>query len=164
MSRRAATVPAFVSLVLGAARLAAEAPEAAPRAAPRVTVREEDGGLLREVLIEARDGRVAWADLPRALSRMEGFEDAALPDSLPRGSFRLDRLASPFVALPLRLCLPGPIVVRRLPPARAGGEPLLEIRIDRASLEDDRRERKGLLRGAALRALGGVRRFGISGD
>jgi pimeloyl-ACP methyl ester carboxylesterase len=56
----------------------------------RVELIEDRENLVTQLRIEATDGKVAIADIFRAVSRLNGYDDAELQGALPRGHISLD--------------------------------------------------------------------------
>ena len=92
-----------------------------------------------QVKIPAKDGKVAWSDVLKALMRAGRLEDSALQDKLPAGSLDLERAYSQYALLAVNLALAPDIGMQIVPRSGAEAAHLL-VTIDEGSLDAKKRK------------------------
>jgi pimeloyl-ACP methyl ester carboxylesterase len=97
-----------------------------------------------EITLTAREGRIAWNDIIRALAATERFDAAAL-DDLPDGSLNLNSRGARLAILALDLTLPPECSVDILQHGD-DTEPELRITLDRADMRERTRNYKRRIR------------------
>jgi hypothetical protein len=141
---------ALAATLSGRTRLGAADPPAA-EGSPRMTVEQDPETLVTRVLIEARDGEVAWADLLAGLAKAKGFDDDALADMPRHASFDLNRRSTRLLlGLMSALAEPNGIRFAVVPGAVAGAEPKLQVTLDRRAMLASRRRFEEMLRLAVI--------------
>lgn len=121
---------------------------------PRFRIEQDAETLSTRVIVKAHQGQVAWADLMAALAQAKGYDDEALDDVPRHRSFDLNRLHTRLV-----LTLMNALGERHgigftiLPPDgagpegnSAGGEPSLQVTLDRRAMLASRRRFEKWLR------------------
>ncbi|HET6879119.1 MAG TPA: hypothetical protein VFI31_03125 [Pirellulales bacterium] len=139
------TIAFFAVALLSACLLAADEP---PRDEPsRIAVEQDPDTLATRVTIEAQDGEVAWADLMAALARAKGFDEDALADVPRQKMLDLNRRHTRLLlGLMNALTEPNGIRFSVLPPALEGGEPKLQVTLDRRAMLASKRRFQKMLR------------------
>jgi hypothetical protein len=118
---------------------------------PRTTVEQDPETLQTRVVITARDGEVAWADLMAALAKAKGYDDDALADVPRHASFDLNRRSTRLLlGLMNALVEPNGLQFAVLPPAVAGAESRLQVTLDRRAMLASRRRFEQMLRLAVV--------------
>lgn len=117
-----------------------------PPGTPRFTVERDPETLSTRVTVAARNGEVAWADLMAGLARAKGYDDEALDDVPRRHAFDLNRRHTRLVLALMNVFGESHgVQFTILPPANDGGEPSLQVTLDRrAMLASKRRFEKWL--------------------
>lgn len=134
-----------------------------------VAVQHDQDSFTTRITITARDGQVAWLDVLRAISRVRGFDDSALADVVPRGSFAIDKAGTRWQLAAFNVLL-GPHVRMAVQPAGDGdghADPQLVVTLDRQALLASNRRVKAWFRErvvAAGRKKRPVRPYGLSGE
>ncbi|MGH7134931.1 MAG: esterase/lipase family protein, partial [Pirellulales bacterium] len=138
-------IAAVVAMMFTAQRLAAD--ESSPGEHQRISVEQDPDTLTSRVVIEARDGEIAWADLMAGLARAKGYDDDAL-DGVPRHkSFDLDRRHTRFLLGLMNVFSESSgIRFTILPPTNQGGEPRLQVTLDRRAMLASKRRFEKMLR------------------
>jgi hypothetical protein len=114
---------------------------------PRIAVEQDPDTLTTRVLIEARDGEVAWADLMAALAKAKGYDEDALADVPRQKMLDLNRRHTRLLlGLMNALTEPNGIRFAVLPPAADGGEPKLQVTLDRRAMLASKRRFEQMLR------------------
>ncbi|HVX11357.1 MAG TPA: hypothetical protein VHC22_09270 [Pirellulales bacterium] len=141
------------------------ADEPAPDESPRTTVEQDPDTLQTRVVIVARDGEVAWADLMAALAKAKGYDDDALADVPRHASFDLNRRSTRLLlGLMNALVEPNGLQFAVLPPAANGGEPRLQVTLDRRAMLASRRRFEQMLRLAVVDRKMGDKNLGEQGE
>ncbi len=124
-----------------------------------VTVERDGAQGTIQVRITARDGRIAWRDVLKALLRVEQLNDEALQHRLPSGTLDLNRFSSRFAILGINAAL-GPDIRMQIVSASTDIEDVhLLVTIDRGALRDKRRRA-----GKKIRATIAHRQTGRNGE
>jgi len=133
---------------------------------PAIRVRHDQERFVTKVSVRAVDGRVAWADVLRALARARGFDDEALAGVLPDGSFRISGVGWGIARAGLNLGLAPDVRFDVENPRAAGDDPWLVISLDEAALLESQRRFKRRIRDALLlrRKDPSGRRYGLALD
>lgn len=128
-----------------------------------IRVEHDAESLTKRIEIASRNGRVAWSDALRGISRARGFDDEALDGVLPEGTFRLESTSTRLQLIAYNLVL-SPHVAFKV----AGSDtdnPRLVITIDEVAMLASRRRLKQWLRGKLTGdRLPTQRSFGIAMD
>jgi pimeloyl-ACP methyl ester carboxylesterase len=119
----------------------------------RIFIERDPNSLVTRIIIEAREGEVAWADVLAGLARAKGYDDSAFDDLPRRKSFALDRRGSRVLLALTNALLPSGMRLASLPPSERGGEPRLEITLDRVAVLASKRRFAALLRNALVDRL-----------
>lgn len=132
-----------------------------------VVVQQAEDLLTTRITITAREGRIAWLDVLRAISRARGYDDGALADVVPKGSFAVNKAATRWQLAAYNLLL-APHIRLAIQPANdaEGTESQLVVTLDRYALLASNRRAKNWFRDRVLSAGRGkrpVRPFGLSG-
>ena len=145
------------------ALLAADEPPAAADS-PRITIEQDPDTLATRVVIQAKGGEVAWADLMAGLARAKGYDDDAL-DDLPRHkAFDLNRRHTRLL-LALMNAMGESSGVEFAILRSDGGEPKLQVTLDRRAMLASRRRFEKMLRLAIVEGLADIkpsRAYGLS--
>jgi hypothetical protein len=143
---------AIIVAVLGQRPAVGQEP-APENGSPKIAIERDPDSLVTKAVIEATDGEIAWADLTAALARAKGYDDDALADLPRRRAFDLRRRSTRLVlALMNALLETGGVQFDVLPP-EAGGEPKLQVTLDRRAMLASRRRFEKMLRLAAVDRL-----------
>jgi pimeloyl-ACP methyl ester carboxylesterase len=117
------------------------------------------------VVIEAKDGEVAWADLMASLARAKGYDDDALADLPRHRTFDLNRRSTRLiVALMNAITEPGGLHFAIFP-AAGDAEPKLQVTLDQRAMLASQRRFEKMLRTAAIERLidfRNQRKYGLS--
>jgi hypothetical protein len=131
-----------------------------------ITIDQDPDSLVTTVVIEARDGEVAWADLMAALARAKGYDDDALADVPRRNTFDLNRRSTRLIfALMNAVAEPSGLQFAILPSKTADDEPSLQVTLDRRAMLASRRKFEKLLRTVVVDRLVDAkieRKYGLS--
>ncbi len=100
--------------------------------------RDVDNGMLR-VKIPARDGKIAWQDILRALMRVGKLEDKALQDKFPSGSLDLERAYSRYALLAINVTLAPDVRLEIVPKSQREPAYLLAT-VNKDSLQEKERQ------------------------
>src|SRR5262249_53441093 len=122
---------ALVPFAVAPAVRAGEQPKSAGITAKSIVIVHDTDTLSTQITLEARKGRVAWADILVGLSRAKGFDDSAFADLMPSVPFRLDLSYSPLVVSMWNRALPRGVQLQ-MERGAFGQEPRLTITLDRA--------------------------------
>lgn len=126
----------------------------APAGSPRVTIEQDPETLATRVVIEAKDGEVAWADLMAGLAKAKGFDDDALADLPRHKAFDLHRRHTRLVlALMNAVGEHNGIQFAILRPTDLAAEPQLQVTLDRRAMLASKRRFEKMLRLAAVDRL-----------
>jgi hypothetical protein len=138
-------IATLMGVLFTAQRLAAD--ESSPGGHQRISVEQDPDTLTSRVVIEARDGEIAWADLMAGLARAKGYDDDALNDVPRHKSFDLNRRHTRLLlGLMNVFCEPNGIHFAVLPPATEGSEPKLQVTLDRRAMLASKRRFEKMLR------------------
>jgi len=156
---------AALSLLFTSFALGGE-PVPGDRPGDRVILRHDRGAARSEIVIEASAGEVAWSDVLAALSRLEGFDEAAVRDVLPGGSFAIGSFGAELAILGLNLALSPAVRLSAVGEAESGRQ-ALRVVVDHAAMEARGRSLKRAIRRSLLGVLeddGTSRGFGLFPD
>ncbi|HVA47991.1 MAG TPA: hypothetical protein VNH11_16600 [Pirellulales bacterium] len=161
------TVAPVLLLAGLASRPVAADDEPVPAAvSPRITIDQDPDTLLTRVVIEAKDGEVAWADLMAGLAKAKGFDSDALDDVPRHRSFDLNRRHTRLVLGLMNVLMESSgIRFAVLPPQPADAEPKLQVTLDRRAMLASKRRFEKVLRLAATERLADTplrRDYGLS--
>ncbi|MCA9267394.1 MAG: hypothetical protein KDA41_02940 [Planctomycetales bacterium] len=151
MQRTLFAIIACVLSSLGAAARAAE---------PPIHVEYDADAFKSKVTIAARDGRIAWGDVVRGVSRVHGYDDAALDGAMPNLHLRLTGSTAQYLIRRVNAS-GGRVVQLHVEQPAADGEPLLVIEMDHEAALSAERQAKARVRAALLPKSRQGRRYGI---
>ena len=121
-----------------------------PADSPRIAVEQDPDTLSTSVLIEAKDGKVSWADLWAGLAKAKGYDADALADVPRRKSFDLNRRHTRvLLALMNAVDEASGIQFAIVPPDGDETEPKLRVTLDRRAMMASKRRFEKTLRLAA---------------
>lgn len=125
-----------------------------PADASRIAVEQDPDTLTTRVLIEAKDGKISWADLWAGLAKAKGYDADALADVPRRKSFDLKRRHTR-VLLALMNVVDDTSGIRFaiVPPGSDEAEPKLRVTLDRRAMLASKRRFEKMLRLAAADRL-----------
>jgi hypothetical protein len=133
---------------------------------PGVTIEHNPDTLVTTVVMEAKDGEIAWADLMAALARAKGYDDDAFADVPRHRTFDLNRRRTRLILALMNVATqPAGIEFGILPPPAGGTEPRLQVKLDRRAMLASRRRFEKLLQSSAIERLTDVnseRHYGLS--
>ncbi len=160
----AATPIALAVIWFGSLSWQATAAAAESADSGRITIEQNPDTLTTNVLIEAQDGKVSWADLWAGLAQAKGYDADALADVPRRKSFDLNRRHTRLLlalmnavseASGIRFSIVPPEKI--VPPEGVGAEPKLRVTLDRRAMVASKRRFEKMLRLAASDRLTGDR-------
>jgi hypothetical protein len=134
----------FALLMTG--RVLHAADPAPPDARPRFTVEQDPESLTTRLTIEARNGEIAWADLMAGLARAKGYDDKALDDVPRHHAFDLNRRHTRLVLALMNALVESHGIQFAILPPGAGGEPSLQVTLDRRAMLASKRRFEQWLR------------------
>ena len=144
---------------------AAIGPADAQTVPSKISVAHDAESFVTTISIRAINNRVAWSDVLRGLARARGYDDSALEDVLPGGSFDVTGNRWRIFRMGLNLALSPKIRFTTERAEDRRDEPRLVIRLDRAALMASRRRFKAWFRNALMEKLPGRSRdFGLALD
>lgn len=155
-------VTAGLLSAVSALPVAAEAPSA--QSSPIAIDRDPDTMVTR-VTVEAKDGEVAWADLMAALAKAKGFDSDALDDVPRQRSFDLNRRHTRLVLALMNVLTESNGLHFAILPSAAGGEPRLQVTLERRAMLASKRRFERMLRLAGTERLADTplrRDYGLS--
>ncbi len=113
-----------------------------------VRVERDPESFTTSISIEATEGRVAWADVARGLARARGYDDSAIEDVLPGGSFDITKTRSRLLLAGLNLALSPNVSFAVEKDLTEREQRRLVIELDQAALMSSQRRFKAMLRNA----------------
>ena len=116
----------------------------------RISVQRDSQKFTSRVTLTADEGRIAWADLFRAVARAHGYDDSALEGTLPYGSMKLNGYTAHWVLASTSRMLGHGVYLKIQQPAVSGAEPQLVIDIDHQAVLASQRHVKQQLRDRLL--------------
>lgn len=122
---------------------------AAPVEPPRFTIEQDPNTLTTTLTIEAKDGKVSWADLMAGLAKAKGFDENALADVPRRKSFDLNRRHTRLLLALMNAVSESSGIRFAIVPGEGAAEPKLRVTLDRRAMLASKRRFEKMLRLAA---------------